>query len=185
LQNIDSHSSNIDLLQKQTKRRTMILYNNTCFKHGLIEDSNPLSKIKKRKVTVENPDRLTVLLQPPFGILLSDFFIKNCAYKQDTQQAAIADIVRVHDYAYLNSIKQLCDGLKTSNFNNIRKYGIIIYNISLDQDTYISKDTFDASLFAAGSVIDAVEAIMNNEVANAFVAVRPPGHHAGCYGKVE
>src|SRR5207244_5803954 len=36
----------------------------------------------------------------------------------------------------------------------------------------------DASLFAAGGVCRAVDAVMNGEARNAFVAVRPPGHHA-------
>ena len=38
--------------------------------------------------------------------------------------------------------------------------------------------SFDASLFAAGGAIAAVDAVMQGEARNAFVAVRPPGHHA-------
>jgi acetoin utilization deacetylase AcuC-like enzyme len=48
----------------------------------------------------------------------------------------------------------------------------------LDADTVLSMQSFDASLFAAGGAITAVDAIMQGEVDNAFVAVRPPGHHA-------
>ncbi len=48
----------------------------------------------------------------------------------------------------------------------------------LDMDTVISMQSFDASLFAAGGAIAAVDSIMSGEVKNAFVAVRPPGHHA-------
>ena len=48
----------------------------------------------------------------------------------------------------------------------------------LDMDTTISMKSFDASLFAAGGCIAAVDAVMQGEVDNAFVAVRPPGHHA-------
>lgn len=48
----------------------------------------------------------------------------------------------------------------------------------LDADTVISMQSFDASLFAAGGAIAAVDAVMRGEVQNAFVAVRPPGHHA-------
>ena len=48
----------------------------------------------------------------------------------------------------------------------------------LDMDTTISMQSFDASLFAAGGAITAVDAVMQGEVDNAFVAVRPPGHHA-------
>ena len=48
----------------------------------------------------------------------------------------------------------------------------------LDADTVISMKSFDASLFAAGGAVTAVDAVMQGEVRNAFVAVRPPGHHA-------
>ena len=48
----------------------------------------------------------------------------------------------------------------------------------LDADTVISMQSFDASLFAAGGACSAVDAVMQGEVRNAFVAVRPPGHHA-------
>jgi acetoin utilization deacetylase AcuC-like enzyme len=48
----------------------------------------------------------------------------------------------------------------------------------LDADTTISMQSFDASLYAAGGAITAVDAVMQGEARNAFVAVRPPGHHA-------
>ena len=48
----------------------------------------------------------------------------------------------------------------------------------LDADTVLSMASFDASLYAAGGAIAAVDAVMQGEAANAFVAVRPPGHHA-------
>ena len=48
----------------------------------------------------------------------------------------------------------------------------------LDADTVISMQSFDAALFAAGGACRAVDAVMTGEADNAFVAVRPPGHHA-------
>ncbi|MBK9216544.1 MAG: histone deacetylase [Chloracidobacterium sp.] len=48
----------------------------------------------------------------------------------------------------------------------------------LDADTTISPESFDASLFAAGGAIAGVDAVMQCEAENAFVVVRPPGHHA-------
>jgi acetoin utilization deacetylase AcuC-like enzyme len=38
-------------------------------------------------------------------------------------------------------------------------------------------------LLACGAVIDACDAIMKKQATNAFCAVRPPGHHAGVFGK--
>ena len=48
----------------------------------------------------------------------------------------------------------------------------------LDADTTISMQSFDASLFAAGGACAAVDAVIQGVAKNAFVAVRPPGHHA-------
>ncbi|HEX9961456.1 MAG TPA: histone deacetylase [Pyrinomonadaceae bacterium] len=48
----------------------------------------------------------------------------------------------------------------------------------LDADTVISMQSFDASVYGAGGACRAVDAVMTGEAKNAFVAVRPPGHHA-------
>lgn len=48
----------------------------------------------------------------------------------------------------------------------------------LDADTTISMQSFDAALYAAGGAVAGVDAVMQGEAKNAFVAVRPPGHHA-------
>jgi acetoin utilization deacetylase AcuC-like enzyme len=48
----------------------------------------------------------------------------------------------------------------------------------LDSDTVISMQSFDAALFAVGGAVAAVDTVMQGEAKNAFVAVRPPGHHA-------
>lgn len=49
---------------------------------------------------------------------------------------------------------------------------------TLDADTVVSMHSFDAALYGAGGVCRAVDAVMQGEADNAFVAVRPPGHHA-------
>ncbi|MCA1590198.1 MAG: histone deacetylase [Acidobacteria bacterium] len=48
----------------------------------------------------------------------------------------------------------------------------------LDADTVISMQSFDAALYGAGGACRAIDAVMGGETKNAFVAVRPPGHHA-------
>jgi acetoin utilization deacetylase AcuC-like enzyme len=49
---------------------------------------------------------------------------------------------------------------------------------SLDADTHMSVGTLAAAYRAAGGVVRAVDLVMAGEAANAFAAVRPPGHHA-------
>jgi acetoin utilization deacetylase AcuC-like enzyme len=50
--------------------------------------------------------------------------------------------------------------------------------IQLDDDTVLSAGTFEASLRAAGGAILAVDEVMAGKAKNAFVAIRPAGHHA-------
>ena len=47
-----------------------------------------------------------------------------------------------------------------------------------DADTPMSPESLEVALHALGSAMRAVDAVMTGEVANAFVAARPPGHHA-------
>jgi len=50
--------------------------------------------------------------------------------------------------------------------------------VHLDADTAMSPGTFEAALRAAGGATYAVDEVMTKKAANAFVATRPPGHHA-------
>ena len=48
----------------------------------------------------------------------------------------------------------------------------------LDGDTVVSMRSLDAALHGAGAACQAVDLVMSGQVTNAFVPVRPPGHHA-------
>jgi acetoin utilization deacetylase AcuC-like enzyme len=48
----------------------------------------------------------------------------------------------------------------------------------LDPDTYVSADSYEVALLAAGGACRAVDAVMTGEAPRAFAFVRPPGHHA-------
>ena len=50
--------------------------------------------------------------------------------------------------------------------------------VQFDEDTVLSAGSFEASLRAAGGAILAVDEIMSGKAKNAFVAIRPAGHHA-------
>lgn len=156
--------------------KTLIIYNNNCLNHGKLTESNPIKRIKRRQLHTENPDRVNVLLQPPFGILLSDFFMQRFVLRESPKKAYLADILRCHDFLYVDKIKALCKDLATQGSDLIFKY---------DSDTHINSHTWDSALYACGSVIDAVDQVMTGEYSNALVLVRPPGHHAGYFGKVE
>ena len=48
----------------------------------------------------------------------------------------------------------------------------------LDADTVVSMRSLDAAKYAAGAPCQAIELVMTGKASNAFVPVRPPGHHA-------
>jgi acetoin utilization deacetylase AcuC-like enzyme len=50
--------------------------------------------------------------------------------------------------------------------------------IQLDGDTSMSPGTYEAALRAAGGAVLAVDEVLAKKAVNAFVATRPPGHHA-------
>src|SRR6201997_2647936 len=50
--------------------------------------------------------------------------------------------------------------------------------IYLDGDTSMSRGTWEAVMRGVGGAVAATDAVMRGEHTNAFVAVRPPGHHA-------
>jgi acetoin utilization deacetylase AcuC-like enzyme len=48
----------------------------------------------------------------------------------------------------------------------------------LDPDTFVSAGSWEAARTAAGAACGALDACRSGEIARAFCAVRPPGHHA-------
>ncbi len=50
--------------------------------------------------------------------------------------------------------------------------------VQVDADTTMSPGTVEAALRGVGAAVAAVDEVMTGKVANAFCALRPPGHHA-------
>ena len=50
--------------------------------------------------------------------------------------------------------------------------------VQIDADTSLSPGSFEAALRGAGGAVHAVDEVIGRRATNAFVAVRPPGHHA-------
>jgi acetoin utilization deacetylase AcuC-like enzyme len=81
----------------------------------------------------------------------------------DAPVASEEALARAHDAAYI-------DRLKTS----VPQQGYC----PVDPDTSMNPHTWNAALRSAGAVVAATDRVIGRELANAFCAVRPPGHHA-------
>lgn len=81
-----------------------------------------------------------------------------------TEPAPIARelLTRVHPESYVDSIQRYCEA----------------GGGYLDPDTYANEFSWDAALRAASAGVEAAEALVAGDVDLAFLAVRPPGHHA-------
>ena len=74
-----------------------------------------------------------------------------------------ADILRAHPQSYIDRIAA---SLPDTGF------------AQLDADTFLSHGSLEAARRAVGGICAAVDAVLAGQAANAFVAQRPPGHHA-------
>jgi len=101
----------------------------------------------------ESPQRLIKILDT---LKKSDIWNKLIHIKG--RRAGEKDILKVHTKDYFDNIKPF-----TGYF---------------DPDTYISHNSFEAAMFAAGAVIEAIDRCSKGDMERAFCAVRPPGHHA-------
>lgn len=75
------------------------------------------------------------------------------------------------------TIEQLCHVHAGDSIDSIKKF-VGEGGGRIEQDTVVSKKSFDAARTASGAAIDAVRRVVAGEDKTAFCMVRPPGHHA-------
>lgn len=109
----------------------------------------------------ERPARIGAVLQ---GI--ADLRLGSDLVSVEARPVPREHLVRVHDERYLRELEAFS-----------RRGGG-----ALDQDTYVTDTSWDAALGAAGAGLAAIEALESRGEGVAFVAARPPGHHAGREG---
>ncbi|ESW62370.1 MAG: acetoin utilization protein [Rhodobacter sp. CACIA14H1] len=83
--------------------------------------------------------------------------------RHDAPVAEDAEILRCHPAAYLAKVRR---AVPAEGFT------------ALDGDTILCPGSLTAALRAVGGIAAAVDAVMTGKANNAFIAARPPGHHA-------
>ncbi len=105
----------------------------------------------------ERPARLTAVED---GLVLHD--LQEAVTRVRARPATDEELGRVHPEAFVRGIERFCRSGRTH----------------LDADTVVSERSADLARLASGAGLDAVERLRAGAGDGAFVAVRPPGHHA-------
>lgn len=105
----------------------------------------------------ERPERLSAAAD---GLVLHE--LTDAVERTRPRPATDAELGRVHPREFVRGIEQFCRSGLTH----------------VDGDTVVSADSADLARLGSGAGLDAVERLRAGRHSGAFVAVRPPGHHA-------
>ncbi|HUT53050.1 MAG TPA: histone deacetylase, partial [bacterium] len=105
----------------------------------------------------ERPERLEKIYA-----LLDEKGLSAKALKIPLRPATAAELLAVHGKAHLERIAATAGREQ----------------VYLDGDTPTGPKSYHTALLAAGGMLNAVDAVMEGSVSNAFALFRPPGHHA-------
>lgn len=106
----------------------------------------------------ERPDRLSSIVRH-----LKLCGLWNVLNHRAPTAASDDHILSVHTKEHLETIRQVCES------------GGGMLDLG---DTHAVRESFEVATRAAGSVLNAIDDVLNGQVTAAFCAVRPPGHHA-------
>jgi acetoin utilization deacetylase AcuC-like enzyme len=88
-------------------------------------------------------------------------------FHDDAPQVTPQQLGRAHASGYVAEVMDLMQLVQASGEPR-----------AVDPDTMVGCGTLQAALHAAGAAVAATDAVLAGRAANAFCAVRPPGHHA-------
>jgi acetoin utilization deacetylase AcuC-like enzyme len=103
----------------------------------------------------ERPERIQAAVD---GVLRSGVEV----IEREAPRAAVEALHTSHDPSYVADIRRACEA----------------GGRALDLDTGVVAGSWEAALRSAGAGIDAIEVLRSGDADAAFLATRPPGHHA-------
>ncbi len=134
----------------------------------------------------ESPQRITSILE---GLKRGNFYDFELKLHSHFERAGRDDLLRVHSSEYVRNVITMADSVAksgdvipfTPSLKTIEQHAPLPSDTT-SSDTPFSVGSFEAALYACGSVKYAVDKVVKEEFKNAFCCVRPPGHHAGWAG---
>ena len=143
--------------QKRNRRgKTLIYSHDLCFQHYTAPpDDTAKAYYSKKDIPPENVNRLVVLLNERFGTIRSRKIRDLVQYEMNPPKAEFVDILRVHEWPYVQSFMKKCEALDDDCLGD------------MDGDTTFSSKTFDASLVACGAAIAAIDEVVLGSCENA------------------
>jgi len=112
----------------------------------------------------EHQGRLRALAQTVGRDLLT---LHGHVEQMEAGEASLEDLVRVHTETHVETVRRAC--ATAAERDTL---------VALDSDTKVSAASWEAAVGSAGAAIAAVRAVVSGDIRSAFVAGRPPGHHA-------
>jgi acetoin utilization deacetylase AcuC-like enzyme len=82
-------------------------------------------------------------------------------------EAEVEQLARAHTADHVRRVRRACETAEAGYMT-----------VALDPDTRVSPGSWEAAMGSAGAALEAATSVADGRHANAFVASRPPGHHA-------
>jgi acetoin utilization deacetylase AcuC-like enzyme len=124
-------------------------------------------------ITPENHPERPERLKKAMDVLQALNWLEREGLVQLAPRAATEDeLAAVHEREYIQQVKAAARKVAEEQESGGRKTRFFA------TDTFISADSYEAAIKAAGAPLSAIDALMNGEIHNAYCLVRPPGHHA-------
>lgn len=108
----------------------------------------------------DHPERAARVQAALAGV--DDAGLRDAVVRLEPRRASLEELARVHPLPYLEALRAFCEA----------------GGGALDPDTVAGRGSWDTALLAAGAVLAAVDGLQSGAGDAAFVAARPPGHHA-------
>ena len=133
-------------------------------KIGIILDDDFGSKhvppySKPSFISFEHPFRINCILN---HLERSGIFKDNRIVKVKPKEIDEAILELAHSRYHIEAIKKISD----------------VGGGLLDEEVFVTDDTFDLAKKAVGGAIEAIEGVVKNSFTQSFALIRPPGHHA-------